>query len=300
MTGARRVRRLVVAALLGLVLLMAPDSAPAPAVFSLVRVESAQAVGFDDGVVWVLALGSDARPSEGLFDARADAIELIALNVETGAAVALGIPRDSWVDVAGNGFRRINEGLNLGGPKLMASEVQDVTKILPQYVFTTGFAGFTSMVDSIGGVAFRSEVSFADPALGVEIDRGPNRLNGREATNVARARKTLHGGDFERAENHQGLLRAILSRLRAHENEDGFVEAGAVAALRHLDTGLSPAELYRFAQAIIQIDPGKVTTCVIAGTPFTVGTAQVIRLHERHARRLADDASDDAVLQGGC
>ena len=47
--------------------------------------------------------------------------------------------------------------------------------------------------------------------------------------------------------NQQGLLQAILVQLRDHEAEEGFMESGALAALQHLDTNLSPLELYRFA-----------------------------------------------------
>ena len=298
MTGTRGLRRAGVAALLGLVLLLAPDAGPAPGAYSLVKVEGAEAVGFEDGVVWVLALGSDARPPEDILQSRADAIELIALDVENGAAVAIGIPRDSWVTIDGRAAR-INEGL-LGGPEQMAQEVQDVTGVLPDYVFTTGFTGFTAMVNSIDGVVFRSRRPIHDPELNVSILRGPNRLNGREATNLARTRKTQAGGDFARAANHQGLLEAILSRLRARGDQDGFIEAGAVSALRHLDTDLSPAEIYRFAQAITQIEPGKVSTCVIGGMPVTVGEAQVIDLDDRQAKRVAADAGEDATLDQGC
>ena len=75
-----------------------PNSTTAPTLISLVQVEESTAVDFgDDGVVVVLALGSDSRRADG----RADAIELIAIELRDRPAAAVGIPRDTWVDFDG-------------------------------------------------------------------------------------------------------------------------------------------------------------------------------------------------------
>ena len=69
-------------------------------------------------MVWVLALGSDAQ-SQDLLEGNADAIELVALDPETGAAVALGIPRDPWsTSTARTGEDQ--PALLEGGPGLVA------------------------------------------------------------------------------------------------------------------------------------------------------------------------------------
>ena len=48
-------------AVLGLVSVVVPNPSVRPATISLTTVETARAVDFGDGVLWVLALGSDAR-----------------------------------------------------------------------------------------------------------------------------------------------------------------------------------------------------------------------------------------------
>lgn len=295
------VRRVAFGLLLGVTLLVLPDSTDAPTSVSLVELESAKAVDFNDGVVWILALGSDARPGQDMLEGNADAIQLVGINFETGSAVALGIPRDSWLEIGGDGFNRINAGLDLGGPSLMASEVQELTGIAPQYVVTTGLAGFTDLVDAIDGVVVRSDKKFQDPVHGLDIRPGPNPLDGRLATGYARSRYPLAGGDFERSAHHQALLRAILARIQEREDEEGFIEAGALAALRGLDTNLDPRELYRFAQALTQVSLNRVQTCVLDGTPDTSsGGASIIHVDEAQARRLGRDARDDATLTNGC
>ena len=48
---------------------------------------------------------------------RGDALQLIGMNVKTGAASAIGVPRDSWVDIPGYGSNKINAALYFGGPQ---------------------------------------------------------------------------------------------------------------------------------------------------------------------------------------
>src|SRR5688572_2558466 len=101
-----------------------PEAVARPATTSLVRLQNAKAVDFESGVVWVLAVGSDARPGEDVMEGRADAIQLIGIDFETGAATAIGIPRDSWLDIPALGRRdRINITLSKGGPELVAETV---------------------------------------------------------------------------------------------------------------------------------------------------------------------------------
>lgn len=124
-------------------------------------------------------------------------------------------------------------------------------------------------------------------------------MDGSKATGFARSRNVL-GDDFTRAANHQRLLEAILAKLRQHEDDEGFIEAGALAAVQHLDTNLSPAELYRFAQAVTQVELRRVAACVVPGSPGVVGEQSVVFIDEEQARRWAAEADDGAALAGGC
>ena len=303
MRGAGRgVTRVPIGLLLVLALaaLIIPNAAVHSAVFSLSRVETAKHVDFEDGVVWILALGSDARPGEGLREARTDAIQLIGINFDTGSAVGIGIPRDSWVEIPGEDPDRINTALAQTGEDGVARVVRDLVGILPDYVFVTGFTGLRSMVDSIDGVVVRSPTPFHDPEFDLTVRRGPNRFDGSQALDYTRSRKQLAGQDFDRSANQQRLMLGILRQLQAHEDEDGFMERGTLAALAGLETALPPTELYRLAQAVTQVETRRVTVCVIGGTPGEVGPQSVVFADERQARRLGGDARGDARLQRGC
>ncbi len=295
--GSRMLKLGVVLALGALVI---PDAAVHPTTISLTSVERAKQVDFEGGVVWILAVGSDARPGEELTEARGDAIQLVAVDTDSGAAAGIGVPRDAWVDIPGEGFRRINEALNLGGPDLMATVVEDLVGVTPDYVLLTGFTGFRAMIDAVGGVTVRSPVAFRNPEYDLTVRKGRNRFDSREALDFTRTRIGLTGGDFDRSANQQATMLGILRELRAHEDAEGFMERGALSALGALETDLGPTELYRLAQAITQVRPGRVTTCVVAGTPLRTSLgAQVIDPDLVQARALGRDARD-ARLSPGC
>jgi LCP family protein required for cell wall assembly len=271
--------------------LLVPNSTTAPTLFSLVQVEESTAVDFgDDDVVVVLALGSDSGGN-------ADAIELIALNFQTGQAAAVGIPRDTVVEFDGE-RAKINAGLPRGGAQLMADKVAELTGVQPQYVVTTGSAGFQALVDTVGELRVTSDFTIEDPEHDLDITPGIHPMNGLQAIGFAGTR-TVPGDDFGRMANQQHLLEAILDKLRAQEDTEGFIESGALAALEHLDTGLSPSELYRFAQAISQVDPAQTTTCVLTGPSVPLGVNVGIELAPGYPERVAADAAD-GHLDGGC
>lgn len=293
--------RLLLSVALGLALLLVPDSQRQVATIGLVRVQHAEAVDFGDGVIWILALGSDARGDTPVLEGRADAIQLVGIDAATGSAAGIGIPRDSWVDLPGHGFDRINAGLELGGPDLMARAVEDLTGIAPDYVFAAGFSGFRFMVRMIGPVEVVAPRTFDVPARGLHVVRGRNMFDNREALWFARTRKVLAGADFERSANQQLLMLGILSKLRQEADAIGFLERGAWGVMERLETDLLPTELYRLAQLITLVRPRRVTHCVVPGTYDTSPAgASIVRPDTTVARRMGADARDDARLDQGC
>jgi polyisoprenyl-teichoic acid--peptidoglycan teichoic acid transferase len=294
-------RRLVaLAAVLGLTALVVPQSSVRDTGASLVKVDTAQGVDHGRDVIWVLCLGSDARPGQRLTGTRADAIQLVGLNLSTGAATIIGVPRDSYVPIPGHGRDKINASMFFGGPQLMADSVGNLVGVHPDYVFTTGFLGFRHMVTTIGGVKVFSKFSFSDPVRPQGYHRGWNKLNGFQALIFGRVRHPLPRGDFDRSANQQELLRSILRKVRARQDQPGFMERGLYSAVRNLNTNLRPSELFRLAQAVTTIEPSKVHSCVVQGGTGYVGAASVVFPNVGQARGYGNDARNDATLDHGC
>ena len=294
----RLLRKGILATVLGLTLLAVPDGGVAPTETALVKVDRAHGVDLSPDVVWILALGSDARPGQPVLRSRADAIQLVGINTRTGAATSIGIPRDSWVGIPGYGSNRINASLYFGGPQLMARSVASLTGIEPDYVFVSSFWGMRGMVEAIGGIVVHSEHAFSDVNLRPQGFRhGRNRLDGMGALAFSRIRKDLPAGDFDRSANQQETLRAIQRRVASRADRPGFLERGVLAVLKHMDTDLSPAQLFALAQAVAQVDRSRITGCVVQGSYGNVGGASIVFPNVSAARRYGADARRDAVIR---
>ena len=297
-----RLRRVVpLAVVLTLTALVVPPAAVREAPTSLVKIEGAHNVDISKNVVWVLFLGSDARQGQAVLRSRADAIQLVGINTRTGAATAIGVPRDSYVNIPGYGRNKINAAMYYGGPQLMARSVGDMVGIRPDYVFTASFWGFARMVDAIGGVTVQSKYAFSDPLRPRGYRVGKNKLNGIQTLVFSRTRKAFPGGDFDRSANQQRTLVGILNQVRRNADKPGFMERGVMAALNNLDTpNVGPVELYRLAQAAARVNPNKFRTCVVRGGTGFVGAASVVFADVGQARSIANRARNDATLEGSC
>ena len=299
--GARRTQRFVRTVLLGLVLALVavtvPDGAVRPAEVSLTDLRTAEGVDLGDDVIWILAVGSDARPGQDMTRSRGDAIEMVGINTRTGAASAIGIPRDSWVPIPGHGSNRVNAGLYFGGPQLMGQTDGNLVGVQPDYVMVTRFPFFENMVDDIGGIYVDNPRAFSDPYLKPKgFEAGHIKLNGYAAMAFSRIRKGLAGGDFDRSANQQRTLRGIHARIRARADEPGFIERGVMTVLRNTATNASPAGLFELAQAVAQVEPSKIRTCVVGGRIGTVGGASIVFPNVAQARRYGNAARNDATI----
>lgn len=287
-------------ALLAGVALLVPTGSVHPTTISLTKISTAKAVDAGGGVLWVLALGSEAAAGQDVMKGRTDAIQLIGVHWRTGRAVAIGLPRDLYVELP-SGRGRLNTALAKHRPEGVAREVEELLGIAPDIVLVTGFEGFLTMMGAVGDVQVDSPVAFETEEGGVEVRRGPNTFDARDSLAYVSTRTTLPSrSDFDRVANHQRLLLAVLERLRSAEDEEGFMERVALSALSGLQTDLSPSEVYRIVQALTTIDPRRTTACIIGGTFEVAFDAEVVIPDEDQARAVGEDARDDARLQGGC
>ena len=295
-------RRILRTATIGLVLavaaLVVPDSAVKTTEVALVKVDQANGVDLTPDVVWILAVGTDARPGEDMTHVRGDALQLVGMDTRTGAATAIGVPRDSWVNIAGHGYDKINASLYYGGPQLLGQTVGNLVGIQPDYVFLSRFKFFQAMIKEIGGIEVDNPVAFDDTYLKPQgFPKGRIHLGGYDAMAFSRIRHNLLRGDFDRSANQQRVLRGIQAKVHARADVPGFIEKGVLSVMAHLYTNLPPAELFKLAQAMAQVDPKKVTSCVVQGGIGNIGGASVVLPYVDMARRLGNEARNDATIE---
>lgn len=292
-------RRLVTfAALLAVLGVTVPDASQTPAQLALIKVEGVQGVDTTDGVTWILALGSDARPGEPVLGSRSDAIQLVGINPATRHAVTIGVPRDSYVDIPGHGRDKINAAMVYGGPTATAGAVASLTGITPDYVFVTSFPGLIHMVGGINGI--RAKVTYPMDDQGQVFRPGSHQFTGVEALAFARIRHGLPAGDFDRSMDQGQLLKGGLATVTTKLARPGFFERALGLLARYTDTDLGPVELYRLGRTVLQIDPDRVQVCVVPGRDGFVGAASVVFPDVQAAHALGQDVRHDAQVNATC
>jgi polyisoprenyl-teichoic acid--peptidoglycan teichoic acid transferase len=295
----RRTRsRLALGVILALVTVLVPNAAHTDARFALLRVDHARAVDGPANVIWMLALGSDARKGQSTLRSRADSIHLVGVNTRTGHGTIVGLPRDSYVDIPGHGTGKINSSLTFGGPQLTARTVEQLAGVRLDYVFLTDFGGFAGMVHRLGFVRVRPPQPMS--GLGHRFPARMQKLNGSQALGFSRIRYGLPRGDFDRSLNQGQVIRAGLRRVHDLADRPGMFEGLLLAALKRLHTDLRPTELYRLGRVMLTIHPAKVRNCVITGGTGSAGGASVVFLDRGALNRLMRDARRDATLRHGC
>jgi LCP family protein required for cell wall assembly len=295
---ARTLRTGVLALVLGAAALVVPNSGVAPTYFSLVKFEHADGVDTDPDVLWILAVGSDARRGQDPLRSRGDTLQLVGMDTRTGAATAIGIPRDSWVSIPGHGSNRVNAALYFGGPQLLGETVAGLVGIEPDYVFVASFWGVEAVAKDIGPITVHNPVSFSDPYLKPKgFEAGKVVLSGYNVVSFARIRKNLAGGDFDRSANQQRVLKGFQAKVAENADKPGWIEEGVLSVIDNLHTDLGPAELFTIAQAVAQVDPKKISTCVVPGGIGNIGGASVVIPSTGTAARYGEDARGDATIK---
>ena len=178
----------------------------------------------------ILVLGSDKR-TEGLAEpgsggpSRADSIML--LRIGGGANASLSIPRDTVVEIPGQGTNKINAAYALGGPALATQTVKEYLGIEINHVVEVSFENFPQLIDALGGVTYEGPAVLSKINGGREnggttlrLKKGKTELNGKQALALARTRKNLRDpseNDLTRARRQQQLVQAMKDKVTSFE-----------------------------------------------------------------------------------
>jgi len=255
----------------------------------------------DAGLFTLLIIGSDARPGESMLRSRGDSIHLLVVNPATKTGTIVGFPRDSYVDIVGHGKSKITSALSWGGPALMVDTVRRLTKIPVTHYVVTGFAGFTALIDSVGGVNVLVDPAMNDRFSGATFAKGWFSMNGNAALAFNRDRHDVANGDFGRSANQGKFLLSALARMQESTNDARGLLTWVTAVTENSATNLPPKDLLKFAQAARIVRPGAFRSVVAPGRNASVKTGrarQAVVVLTPAAFRLFDDVAVDGVVGG--
>ena len=291
---------LLVTWVVGTTLGTAPRNAPAGATpyFQLQQAHAGYVPALDGSTpIFILVLGSDARPGEEITGQRADSIHLVSINPEKAKATIIGFPRDSWVSIPGYGTNKINAAMTAGGPQLVVDTVESLMGVTIDYWALTWFEGFQAMINDIGGITVNVPFDVYDRYAHAQIDAGTQVLSGRDALALSRARHALPEGDFGRSENQGLLLVSALAQFRKEFTSDpsrllDWVGAG----LRNMRTDLSLDEVMSLAFTASTLNPKRVVNVVLPGGTGMAGKISIVQLDQTTMQAIAADLQGDGLL----
>ncbi len=229
-----------------------------------IKINKVKDVSFNDPssqAVNILLLGSDSRSEsvEGL----SDAIMVVHLDVKDNSATLISFPRDSQVPIPGHGTNKINSAFFSGGPELTIQTIEELAGIDIHYYAITTFAGFTRIIDSLGGIQITLDRSIRDRWSGADFAAGAQKLTGEQALAFCRARH-IPGGDLGRAAHHQDLLFAVFEQEK-HKKEPQDLFNLVNIFVHNCETNLSFKEIFELAKFAVQVQPDRITKTVLPG-----------------------------------
>lgn len=248
--------------------------------------------------IFVLLMGSDARPGEDPAATRADSIHILAINPAKAKATIVGFPRDSFVPIPGFGTTKINAAMAMGGPDLVVATVEQLTGLTMDYWALTWFEGFKAMIRDVGGLSMDVPFDLFDSLAGAEISAGPQVLSGPDALAFARARHALPSGDFGRSENQGRLMVAALAQFRKEFSKDpSRLLTWVGAGLGNAQTDVPLDELMTLAFTATTINPKRIANVVVPGSVGMAGTTSIVSLNQTTLDAISNDLAKDGLLK---
>jgi LCP family protein required for cell wall assembly len=257
------------------------------------------------GTNWLIA-GSDSRQGltrqqerqystgRDINGSRSDTIMILHISSNGTPAVLVSLPRDSYVQIPGHGWNKLNAAYSFGGPKLMAQTVQNATGLRIDHFMDIGFGGFVNVVNAVGGVTMCLPAPLHDRASGLNLKAGCQTLSGGEALSYVRDRHDFTNQDLQRIQDQRLFMKALLSKVTSTGtmlNPFASVPAAfGIAGTLTVDNG---THLYQLMQAAFALRNPQTTTVPIANANYPTSAGDAVEWDQSQARELFGDLRAD-------
>jgi LCP family protein required for cell wall assembly len=220
----------------------------------------------------VLVLGSDRRPRTPNW--RTDVIMIVAMDLKSGQAGVISIPRDVYITpIPNHQPNRINvidylgeqDEPDGGGPALLASIIEEKMGIPIHHYLRFDFEGFKKVVDALGGLEITLDCPVSDylpeEDISLRLQPGTHRLDGKQALGYVRSRR--QGGDLERSRRQQRVVWAVRDQIQ-RENMISKVPALYAALHNSVQTDIGLVSAIRYVRFALALDPEDVHGFVLS------------------------------------
>jgi len=186
----------------------------------------------------ILLIGVDRRDAS--WTGNSDAMILLSINVSKGTVTMTSFMRDTYANIPGVGYTKMNNSCAVGGAALVCQTLENNFLIHPDCYAVCDFNGLSGMVDAVGGIDLTlnpGEAKFIGLSIG---ETQVLHLNGKQALKHARDRFSS-GSDYARTQRQRNVLMAIYNKVKS--GGLGSFSDAASALLPYISTNMDPTTL---------------------------------------------------------
>jgi LCP family protein required for cell wall assembly len=245
--------------------------------------------------------GMGAGDTEDAGGTRSDTVMLVNIPADRKRVVAVSFPRDlaitpmeckPWNPETGEygplydeetgtygpeewyTETKLNSAYSYGGPKCLVKVIQKISGLSINRFMAIDFAGFSKMVDALGGVEVCSTTPLEDYELGTVLpDAGRQLVDGHTALNYVRARQvtTEFNGDYGRIKRQQLFLSSLLRSLISKETFFSLSKLNNVVNMFIGDSyvdNIGTKDLVDLGQSLQGVAAGRITFITVPTTGY--------------------------------
>lgn len=194
-----------------------------------------------------LLVGSDSRADGQVEDdaegQRADTMILLH-RPASGSTSMISLPRDTYVEIPGHGYNKLNSAYAFGGAPLLVETVEGLTGMTVDHYVEIGMGGVVNVVDAVGEIELCLDYDVSDFFSGLEWTAGCHEVGGETALAFARMRYADPLGDFGRQERQRQVIGALTRAVATPGTvlnpftQVSLIDAGVGALVTDTDTGI--------------------------------------------------------------
>ena len=201
----------------------------------------------------ILLMGVDSE-KDGLDSSVAsngDSLIVVTFNPSTSNITMLSIPRDSYVPIMCFKDHYENKITHAAwnGTDCMIDTIENFLNVPIDYYVKINFKGVVGLVDALGGITANVPVDMcvgnSDRKIPICLKKGVQHLNGEQALVLSRDRHSQAGGDLDREQNQQAVIKAILEKVKTIKSIDQITDI-LNSISRNIDTNFSTEQILSF------------------------------------------------------
>ncbi|UOR11615.1 LCP family glycopolymer transferase [Halobacillus amylolyticus] len=230
----------------------------------------------------ILLLGVDEREND---QGRSDTMIVMTLDPNNDQMQLVSIPRDTKVEIAGDGrITRINHAYAYGGSDMAVKTVENFLDINIDYYVTMNMEGLAQLVNAVDGVTVNNDMAFTQD--GFQFPKGQLQLSGEQALSYVRMRKEDPEGDLGRNERQRQVIQGIIEKGASLNMLSQIDEVMGVLGT-NMKTNMEFSDMRRLAMNYSSARKN-VSTYQMSGNAITSSGMYLIEMPEQEVQKTHD------------